>query len=78
MLVLIHVSFNAFIKTLNDMNRVMTNQHNGFATSMDPDQKHTDVCLRVVNILFEPRHDKTNIMVLRPAWIQTSLRIRAV
>jgi hypothetical protein len=26
----------------------------------------------------EPRHDKTNIMGLRPAWIQTSLRIRAV
>jgi hypothetical protein len=26
----------------------------------------------------EPRHDKTNIMDLRPAWIQTSLRIRAV
>jgi hypothetical protein len=28
--------------------------------------------------LFERRHDKTNIMGLRPAWIQTSLRIRAV
>jgi hypothetical protein len=28
--------------------------------------------------VFEPRHDKTNIMGLRPAWIQTSLRIRAV
>jgi hypothetical protein len=27
---------------------------------------------------FEPRHDKTNIMGLRPAWIQTSMRIRAV
>jgi hypothetical protein len=27
---------------------------------------------------FEPRHDKTNIMGLRPVWIQTSLRIRAV
>jgi hypothetical protein len=26
----------------------------------------------------EPRHDKTNIVGLRPAWIQTSLRIRAV
>jgi hypothetical protein len=26
---------------------------------------------------FEPRHDKTNIMGLRPAWIQTSLRIPA-
>jgi hypothetical protein len=28
--------------------------------------------------IFEPRHDKTNIMGLRPAWIQTSLRIRTV
>jgi hypothetical protein len=27
---------------------------------------------------FELRHDKTNIVRLRPAWIQTSLRIRAV
>jgi hypothetical protein len=27
---------------------------------------------------FEPRDDKTNIMGLRPAWIQTSLRIRTV
>jgi hypothetical protein len=26
----------------------------------------------------ELRHDKSNIMGLRPAWIQTSLRIRAV
>jgi calmodulin len=28
--------------------------------------------------IYEPRHDKTNVMRLRPAWIQTSLRIRAV
>jgi hypothetical protein len=28
--------------------------------------------------IFEPRHDKTNNMGLLPAWIQTSLRIRAV
>jgi hypothetical protein len=28
--------------------------------------------------IYEPRHDKTNIMGLRPVWIQTSLRIRAV
>jgi hypothetical protein len=28
--------------------------------------------------IYEPRPDKTNIMGLRPAWIQTSLRIRAV
>jgi hypothetical protein len=27
---------------------------------------------------YEPCHDKTNIVRLRPAWIQTSLRIRAV
>jgi hypothetical protein len=27
---------------------------------------------------YETRHDKTNMMGLRPAWIQTSLRIRAV
>jgi hypothetical protein len=27
---------------------------------------------------YEPHHDKTNIMRLQPAWIQTSLRIRAV
>jgi hypothetical protein len=29
-------------------------------------------------ISYEPRHDKTNIVRLRPAWIHTSLRIRAV
>jgi hypothetical protein len=29
------------------------------------------------NIIIEPRHDKTNIMRLRPARIQTSLRIGA-
>jgi hypothetical protein len=28
--------------------------------------------------IFEPSHDKTNIVRLPPAWIQTSLRIRAV
>jgi hypothetical protein len=27
-------------------------------------------------MLYEPRRDKTNIVGLRPAWIQTSLRIR--
>jgi hypothetical protein len=26
--------------------------------------------------IYEPRHDKTNIVRLRPAWIQTSLRTR--
>jgi hypothetical protein len=30
------------------------------------------------NIDLEPRHDKTNIMGLRLAWIQTSLRADAV
>jgi hypothetical protein len=29
-------------------------------------------------IEYEPRHDKTNIVGLRPAWIQTSLCLRAV
>jgi hypothetical protein len=29
-------------------------------------------------IRFEPRHDKTNVMRLRPAWIKTSLHICAV
>jgi hypothetical protein len=32
----------------------------------------------LINKTYEPRHDKTNIVRLRPAWIQTSLRIRAV
>jgi hypothetical protein len=32
----------------------------------------------ISKLLYEPRHDKTNIMGLRQAWIQTSLRIRAV
>jgi hypothetical protein len=31
-----------------------------------------------IHISYEPHHDKTNIMGLRPAWIQTSLRIRKV
>ncbi|XP_045191227.2 uncharacterized protein LOC123548063 [Mercenaria mercenaria] len=31
-----------------------------------------------VTITFEPRHEKISIVRLRPAWIQTSLRIRAV
>jgi hypothetical protein len=30
------------------------------------------------DMIVEPCHDKTNIMGLRPAWIQTSLRIHAV
>jgi hypothetical protein len=30
------------------------------------------------NSTYEPRHDETNVMHLRPAWIQTSLRIRTV
>jgi hypothetical protein len=38
-------------------------------------------CLLTGDLLFElnePHHDKTNIMRLRPAWVQTSLCIRAV
>jgi hypothetical protein len=30
------------------------------------------------NLIIELRHDKTNIVRLQPAWIQTSLRVRAV
>jgi hypothetical protein len=48
--------------------------------------KYKRIYLHVYSIWFlnprweinEPCHDKTNIMRLRPAWIQTSLRIRAV
>jgi hypothetical protein len=29
-------------------------------------------------LIYEPHHDKTNIVGLRPAWIQTSLSVRAV
>jgi hypothetical protein len=35
-------------------------------------------CLKCVLSTNERRHNKTNIVGLRPAWIQTSLRIRAV
>jgi hypothetical protein len=34
--------------------------------------------LAKLNSTYEPRHDKTNIMGLRPAWLQTSLRIHTV
>jgi hypothetical protein len=34
--------------------------------------------LTFLSDIIEPCHDKTNIMRLRPAWIQTSLRIRTV
>jgi hypothetical protein len=33
---------------------------------------------RLLYRIYEPCHDKTNIMGLRPVWIPTSLRIRAV
>jgi hypothetical protein len=36
------------------------------------------VNVTVAKIINEPCHDKTNVMRLQPAWIQTSLRIRAV
>jgi hypothetical protein len=39
-------------------------------------QKH--IAISLLKTTNEPCHDKTNIMGLRPAWIQTSLRIRAV
>jgi hypothetical protein len=39
----------------------------------------TCVCnVRYTTTIIEPRHDKTNILGLRPAWIQTSLHIHAV
>jgi hypothetical protein len=41
-------------------------------------QTCTHICLLTYLTLFDPPHDKTNIMGLRPAWIQTSPRIRAV
>jgi hypothetical protein len=31
----------------------------------------------MINV-FKPRHDKTNVMRLRPAWNKSSLRVRAV
>jgi hypothetical protein len=34
--------------------------------------------VRLLHLLYEPHHDKPNIMGLRPAWIQTSLRIYSV
>jgi hypothetical protein len=37
-----------------------------------------DVKKLVLLKINELRHDKTNIMGLRPAWFQTSLRIRAI
>jgi hypothetical protein len=46
------------------------------ANDLFPDLLFLDT--NVTDALYEPRHDKTNIMRLRPAWIQTSLRIRAV
>jgi hypothetical protein len=35
-------------------------------------------CLSFGPKTYEPRHDKTNIMGLRPAWIQTSLLIHSL
>jgi hypothetical protein len=34
--------------------------------------------LVTASVIYEPCHDKTNIVGLRPTWIQTSLRLRAV
>jgi hypothetical protein len=41
----------------------------------EPEPKGTS---NYFNITYEPHHNKTNVMRLRPAWIQTSLRSRAV
>jgi hypothetical protein len=45
-----------------------------------PDQKEPKKLIAGLEMvyIFEPRHNKTNIMRLRPAWIQISLRINAV
>jgi hypothetical protein len=56
---------------------------------MDAGYRYTSSCCKIItdeikviqllkNQINEPRHDKTNIMGLRPAWIQTSLHNRAV
>jgi hypothetical protein len=41
-------------------------------------RSHKILLAFVFYAVYEPRHDKTNKVGLRPAWIQTSLRIRAV
>jgi hypothetical protein len=43
----------------------------------DPQKTITSGMSVIISVTsFEPRHDKTNIMRLQPAWIQTSLRVR--
>jgi hypothetical protein len=57
------------------------NQQSVFALSVKIKKKHVNthsLFLQSHKYKNEPRHDKTNIMALRPAWIQTSMRIRAV
>jgi hypothetical protein len=49
--------------------------NNGLFKEFNP-EKMTEFSVRIAQKLIEPRHDKTNIVRLRPAWIQTSLRIR--
>jgi UDP-N-acetylglucosamine transferase subunit ALG13 len=48
-----------------------------FKSSIKEDIDSADLVISHAGI-FEQHHDKTNIMGLRPAWIQTSLSIRAV
>jgi hypothetical protein len=51
--------------------------HNGFI-SLCISITTNIMTTRNVYYIYEPCHDKTEIVRLRPAWIQTSLRIRAV
>jgi hypothetical protein len=55
------------------------NIHDAENISQDEGKKEQDQdSVGKVYNLFEPRHDKINIVRLRPALIQTSLRIRAL
>jgi hypothetical protein len=42
------------------------------------EEEALNLLFEVSEIIIESRHDETNIVGLRPAWIQTSLRIRTV
>jgi hypothetical protein len=51
-----------------------------FQSGISNSKTHWDTLTfhHITTMINEPRHDKTNIMGLRPERIQTSLRIRAV
>jgi hypothetical protein len=51
-----------------------------YAVSIEQTGKYFQIMFNLMQhtCIYEPRHDKTNIVRLRPAWIQTSLRIRVV